>query len=123
MGPDTAHEEVVGRVPPQVGPQADRAATAEWARQRMVLPPAAGCDGRGGFAGGVDLSLPPSEHSSTIYCDQAYYGYVSSGKAEARAKGGNAVVGTGGLGFGGDMDGGPGGGADGEGGGDGPETD
>ena len=39
-------------------------------------------------------------------------------KAEARAKGDNAVLGTGGFGFGGDEDGGPGGGSGGGGGGD-----
>ena len=44
---------------------------------------------------------------------------MSGGKAEARAKGGNAVVGTGGFVFIGDMNVGPGGGADGGGKGDG----
>ena len=37
---------------------------------------------------------------------------MSGGKAEARAKGGNAMVGTGWFGFGGNADGGPGCGAD-----------
>ena len=38
---------------------------------------------------------------------------MSGGEAEARAKGVNAVVVTGGFGFGGYVDGGPGGGGDG----------
>ena len=38
---------------------------------------------------------------------------MSGSKTEARDKGGNAVMGTGGFGFGGDADGGLGGGADG----------
>ena len=69
MGPDTAHEEGVGRIPPQGGPQADGAETAEGMGRRMVLPPAGGCDGRGGFAGHGDLRLPPPEHSRAVYCD------------------------------------------------------
>ena len=42
---------------------------------------------------------------------------MSVSKEEARAKGGNAVVGTGGFGFGRDLGGGPEGGEDGGGGG------
>ena len=37
------------------------------------------------------VRLRPPEHRSTIYCDYTYYGPESGGKAEARAKGGNAV--------------------------------
>ena len=37
---------------------------------------------------------------------------MSDGEAEAGSKGGNAVLVTGGFGFGGDVDGGPGGGSD-----------
>ena len=60
------------------------------------------------------MSIPPPEYSSAIYYDWTYYEPVYGRKAEARAKGGHAVVGTGG--FGGDTEIGPGGGADGGGG-------
>ena len=69
MGPDTAYEEGVGRIPHQGGSQPDRTTTAEGAEWRMDLPPAEGCDGGGGFTGGGELSLLPSEHSIKIYCD------------------------------------------------------
>ena len=69
MGPDAAHEEGIGRIPPQGGPQADGAETAEGVGWRLVLPPARGCDGGGVFEGGRDLRLLPPEHSSAIYCD------------------------------------------------------
>ena len=87
--------------------------TTEGVGRRLGSPPAGGCDGGGAFAGGVDLLLFPPEHSGAIYCYYYYYVPVSSSKAEARAKGGNAVVGTVGSIFGGDADGGPVGGADG----------
>ena len=48
---------------------------------------------------------------------------MSSSKTETRGKSGNVVVGTGGLGFGGDADSGPGGGADGGVRGEGREVD
>ena len=98
MGPGAAYEEGVGRIPPQDGPQADGTKTTEGAGRRLGLPPAGGFDGGGGFTGGGYLRLPPPEHSSAIYREQAYYGPVSGGEAEARAKGGNEVVGTGGFG-------------------------
>ena len=78
-----------------------------------IYPPTGGCDGGGGFTGGGDLRLPPPEHSCTVYCDNADYGPMSGGKVEAKAKGGNKMVGTGGFGFGGDADGVPGGRIDG----------
>ena len=59
----------------------------------MGLSPAGGRDGEGGIEGGGDLRLPSPEHSRTVYCDQAHYGPVSGGGAEAGAKGGQAVVG------------------------------
>ena len=68
MGPDAAHEEYVGRIPPQGGPQADGEATAEGAGRRLVLTLIGGCDGRGQFAGGGYLHLHPTEHRSAIYC-------------------------------------------------------
>ena len=57
MGPDTAHEEGVGRIPPQGGPQADTVATAGGTGRRLGLPFSGGCDGGGGFSGGGDLRL------------------------------------------------------------------
>ena len=69
MVPYYLHEEVVGRIPTQGGPQADRGATVEGAGRILVLPPAGGCDGGGRFAGGGDLHLPPPEHSCKIYLD------------------------------------------------------
>ena len=39
IGPDTAHEEGVGRIPPQGGLQADGVATAEGAERMVVLAP------------------------------------------------------------------------------------
>ena len=89
----------------------------------MGLSPAGGRGGGGGTAGGGDLRLPPPEHSRTVYYDQAHYGPVSGGGAEAGVKGGQAVVGAGRTGFGGDADGDSGGGTDGGGGGDGWDED
>ena len=77
------------------------------------LPSYGGCDVGGGVAGFGDLRIPSPEYSSAIYCNQAHYGPVSGGEKEARDKGGNAVVGTGGFLFGGDVDGGLGDGSDG----------
>ena len=37
MGPDAAHEEGAGRIPPQGVPQADKAATIEMTGQRLDL--------------------------------------------------------------------------------------
>ena len=39
MGPDAVHEEGVGRIPPQGGPQADMAATGEGVGRRLGLSP------------------------------------------------------------------------------------
>ena len=116
MGPDAAHEGGVGRVPPKGDPHSDGAATAEGTGRRLSLPPAGGCDGGVGLAGGGDLRLLPPEHNHTVYCDQANYGPVSGRESKAGAKGGNGMVGIGGFGFGGDAGGGPGGGADSSGG-------
>ena len=82
----------------------------EGAGWRVDLPPAEGCNGGGWFAGGVYLPLLLPEKSSTIYFNYAYYGPVFCNTSETRAKGGNAVVGTGGIGFIGYTDSGPGGG-------------
>ena len=68
IGTEAMHKEGVGRIPPHGGPQDDGAAAVEGAERRLGLPPTGGCDGRGRFAGGGDLCLPPPEHSSAIYC-------------------------------------------------------
>ena len=52
MGPDSAHEEGVGRIPPQGGPQDDEVETTEGMGQRLGLPPSGVCDGIGGLAEG-----------------------------------------------------------------------
>ena len=52
VGSDTAHEEGVGRIPPQGGPQADGTETAEGVGRRLVFSPSGICDGGGGFVGG-----------------------------------------------------------------------
>ena len=63
LGPDAVHEDVVGRIPPQGGPQSEWAATAEGKVRRLGLPPTGVCDGGDGLVGGGDLRLPPPEHS------------------------------------------------------------
>ena len=94
MSTDATYEEGVGQIPPQGGPQADGMATAEGSVRRLVLPTSGGYDRGSGVSGDGDLRLRPPEQSSAIYCDYTYYGPVSGGEAEARAKGGNAVEGT-----------------------------
>ena len=91
MSTDAACEEGFGNIPPQGGPRADCIATAEGLVQRLVLPTSGGCDGRTGVARDGYLRLRPPEHSSAIYCDFTYYGPVSGGKEEVRAKGGNVL--------------------------------
>ena len=61
------------------------------------------CDDGGVITGGVDLHLPMTEHSCTVHCNQAYYGPVSCGRAEAGVKGGQVVVGAGRIRLGGDV--------------------
>ena len=58
-----------------------------------------------------------------IFCNQAHYGSMSGSEAEARVKGGHAVVHAGRNGFGGDSKIGLGGGMDGGVGGDGYDRD
>ena len=66
---DTAHEKGVGWIPPQGGMLADCAETAEGEGRSLGLLLSGECVGRGDFAGGGDLCLPPPEHSCVIYCD------------------------------------------------------
>ena len=61
QGSDTAHEEGVGRIPPQGGPQADGSETMEGTVRRLGLPPSGGCDGVGGVTGGGYLRLLPPD--------------------------------------------------------------
>ena len=117
MGDDTAHWEGFGRIPPHDGPQVDGKTTSERTIRWMVVSPSGGRGGRGGVTGCGDLSLLYPKYSHKVHCDQAHYGPVSSGGAEAGVKGGQAVVVTGRIGLGGDADGGSGGGTDGGGGG------
>ena len=76
----------------------------------MGVSPAGGCDGRGRINTGGDLSLLSLDCSITFYCNQANYGRVSCSEAEARVKGGHAVVGAGYIRLGGDTEIGWGGG-------------
>ena len=85
----------------------------------LGLSPKIGRYGRGWIARGGDLFLPQIEHSHTVYCDQAHYGPMSGGRVEDGVKGGQAVVGSGSPGFGGDVESGSGSRTDGGGGGDG----
>ena len=55
------------------------------------------CDDGGGITGGGDLRLLPTEPSCTFHCNQAHYGPISGGRAEAGVKGGQVVVGAGRL--------------------------
>ena len=112
MGPDSAHEEDFGRIPPHGGPQADGEATAERTGLRVGLPPSGGCNVGGRLVGVGDLRLPMTEHSRTVYCNQENYGPVSGSETEAGAKGKKYVVGTGRFVFGGDVGGGSGSGTD-----------
>ena len=72
----------------------------------MGIYPSEGRGGGGGISGGGNLCLLPPEHSSTIYCNQAHYGPVSGGGAEAGVKGDQTVVVAGRTVCGGDVDGG-----------------
>ena len=73
------HWEDLGWLPPQAGPQTDRMATTEGTVWYVVVPPTGRCYGEGRPAGGVDLRIPPPEHSFTENCNQVHYGPVSGG--------------------------------------------
>ena len=77
----------------------------------ILLP--GGRDGGGDTEGVGYLCIPPPEHSCTVYCDQSHYEPVYGGGSEAGVKGGQAVVGAGWGGSGGDVEGGSGGRMDG----------
>ena len=65
-------------------------------------------DDGGVITEGEDLRIPPPEHSHTVHCSQAHYGPVPGGRAAAGVKGGQAVVVTGRLGLGEELNGGSG---------------
>ena len=75
----------------------------------MDITPARGYHVVGMNTGGGDLSLPPQENSRKVNCNQAHYGPVSGGGAEAGVKGCQSVLGALRLGHGGGVDGGSGG--------------
>ena len=58
VGDDTLYWYIVERIPPQDGLQADREATSEREGRSVGIPPAGGCNGRGGTTGGGYLRLP-----------------------------------------------------------------
>ena len=118
MGHDTTHWEGMGKIIPQGGPQDYGEANTERTVWSTGLSLSIRYDGGDRIAGGGKLSLILIENSRTVYCNQAHYGPVYGGRAEARYKGDQAVVGSGRLVIGGDADGGLGGGTDGGGGGD-----
>ena len=105
MGDEPTHWEVVGQIPPQGGPHANREATSTWKRCRVDIQPTRGRDGECGIAGGGDIHLAPLEHSNIVYCDQAHYGPVSGSVLETRGRVLQAVVGSGRGEHGGDADG------------------
>ena len=117
MGHETVHWEGFKKIPPQIGPQADEEVNSEKTGWSMNISPTGGRYGGGGIAGGGYLRLPLPEHSLKVYCDQAHYGSVSGGGAEAGVKGGQAVVVARQTRFEGDVDGGSGSRTDGGGGG------
>ena len=88
VGHYTPHWECLGNIPPQGGPQAYREATSERKVRHIGIPPARGHNGGCGITGGGYLRLPSLEHSHIVYCNQAHYGPVSGGGAEAGVKGG-----------------------------------
>ena len=47
-----------------------------------------------GFRGGGDVRPPPSEYSSTLYCDSSDTGAISAGRAVVRGTGDPKVVGS-----------------------------
>ena len=113
VGYDTAHREGFGKIPQQGGPQDDGETTSERTGKWMGVSLAGGNNSGGGIIGIGDLKLLPPEHSHLVHGDQAHYGHVSGGGAEAGIKVGQAMVLAGRLGLGGDADGVLGGGTDG----------
>ena len=70
----------------------------------MGVSPADGRDGGDRITGCGDLRLPPPQYSCTVHCNQTHYGPVSSRQAASGVKGCQALVQTGRLGLGWDVD-------------------
>ena len=87
------------------------------------VPPADIGDGGGGVTEGAYLRLLLPEHSCTVHYDKEHYGPVSGGGEAYMVMGDQAVVGSGRLGLGGDVDDGLGGKTDGQGEVDGQDGD
>ena len=68
------------------------------------VPPADIGDGGGGVTEGAYLCLLPPEHSCTVHYDKDHYGPVYGGREAYKVMGDQAVVGSGRLGLGGNMD-------------------
>ena len=106
MGDDASHQEGVGWITPQGGPQAYREATSEREVRSVDIPPTGGRDGRSRTIVGGDLCIPPPENGHTVHCNKAHYGPVSGGGADTGANYIQVVVGTGWGACGRDADGG-----------------
>ena len=109
MGDYPTHQEVVGRIPSQGGPQADRKQPRQGRYRVWIYPPLEDAMAEGGTERSGDLCLPPPEHSRTSHCKQGCYGPVPGGGAETRATGIQAVMLKGRGECEGDADGGSGG--------------
>ena len=105
MGHDTTHWEGMGKIIPQGGPQDYGEATTERTVWSTGLSLSIRYDGGDRIAGGGNLSLILIENSRTVYCNQAHYGPVYGGGAEAGVKGGQVVVVAGRLRIGGGVGG------------------
>ena len=66
MDGKSPHNEDVGRIPPQGGPQTDGEEILEREGRRVGIPLSGRSDGGGRTEGGGDLRLPPPEHSHTV---------------------------------------------------------
>ena len=82
-----AHWEDLGQLPPQGGPQIDKAENAEGSGWELGVHPTVGGYGVGGTVGGGYLRQLPPEHSCTVHCSQYQYIPMSSGRATPRNKG------------------------------------
>ena len=91
---DGFHHRVARRL---MGRQSRRVRDGVW-----FYPLSVGINGGGRILGGRDLCLLPPEHIITVNCNQAHYGPVPGGGAEAGVKVDQAVVGAGRIGCGGD---------------------
>ena len=82
VGDDSSHQEGVGRIPPQGGPQDGREADSDREGLSVDILPAGGRSGGSETVGGGELHLLPQEHGHTVHYNQDHYGPVSGGVAE-----------------------------------------